>query len=177
LDPGSKGAEEIEPYEVAENVEFLPKPNRAGLYLSDISPPGHLVTAVAAYAIALDGILMTNLRSRGWDLPAGHVEDDETLGAAIRRECLEETSVILGEVYPIGYHRFEIERPKPCGYRYPYPTSYIVSYYATIAEILDFVPTDEASDRTVMPLASAAKTRQSLVISSFTKRHSGDTNR
>ncbi|WP_411504615.1 NUDIX hydrolase [Brevibacillus centrosporus] len=76
-----------------------------------------------------DRILLTNLNSRGWDLPGGHVELGETAFDAMRRELWEETGATFGQAELIGYEKLMIHAPMPIPYAYPYPVSYLVFYW------------------------------------------------
>ena len=137
------------------DLDFLPKPNRCRAYLAFVAPTVDLITAVSAYVISERGILMTRLRSRGWDLPAGHIDAGESPEEAIRRECLEETGASLAEVSPLGFSEIEVIAPRPSGYRYPYPISYILGYVCTLEELGPFAPNDEASERAILPFSEA----------------------
>jgi 8-oxo-dGTP diphosphatase len=52
-----------------------------------------------------DGWLLTNHKKRGLEFPGGKQEVGETLIEAARREVLEETGAILGEIYRIGEYK------------------------------------------------------------------------
>lgn len=60
------------------------------------------VTAVKVYAVQDGGLLLTKV-ARGWDLPGGHIEDNETPEVALRREIMEETGAIVSDIHSIGY--------------------------------------------------------------------------
>ena len=114
---------------------------------------------MSVYAFSQQGILMARLRTRGWDLPAGHIEEGETPEGAIRRECFEETAVHLDQVAPLGFYELTVKAPRPRDYRYPYPTSYIVSFYGTIGEVEDFEPNEEAVERGFLAEEAAVQTQ------------------
>jgi 8-oxo-dGTP diphosphatase len=132
---------------VGRDITWLPLPNEIALILDDQLPPIGGITS--ALALAFDGqrILMTNLRQRGWDIPGGHLEPGETPEAAMRREVIEEAGAVLVDVQLLGYQRIRLLGTVPAGYRYPHPDSYQVLYLARVAELIDFVATEEASQR------------------------------
>ncbi|MDP6038398.1 MAG: hypothetical protein QGG64_07600 [Candidatus Latescibacteria bacterium] len=61
------------------NIDFLPKPNHCRAVLSDKLPPRELITATLTFAFDGDRLLMPRLKSRGWDLPGGHIKPDESI--------------------------------------------------------------------------------------------------
>jgi 8-oxo-dGTP diphosphatase len=50
-----------------------------------------------------DRIVLADIATRGWCIPSGHIEADETPEAAVRREAFEEAGASLGAVVYIGY--------------------------------------------------------------------------
>lgn len=79
-----------------QTLQFFPAPFRAPLraFASLVFPwfdPEHVVLA------DIDG--------RGWCIPSGRVEPDETSAEAARREALEEAGAVLGTIDYLGcYH-------------------------------------------------------------------------
>lgn len=55
--------------------------------------PKHRVTAVAVVINEENKILLINGPKRGWEMPAGHVEEGESLSSAVIRETKEETGI------------------------------------------------------------------------------------
>ena len=52
-----------------------------------------------------DRVLVANIRERGWCIPSGRVEADETSRETVQREAVEEAGAILKDVQYIGcYH-------------------------------------------------------------------------
>lgn len=118
--------------QVKENIEWLPLPNESHVYLSSELPPGEQTTAAFIFLFREDSILLTNLNSRGWDLPGGHIEAGETAFDAMKRELQEETGAIFGYAELIGYEQLIIRAPRPTNYAYPYPESYLAFYWGRI---------------------------------------------
>lgn len=55
--------------------------------------PKHRVIAVAVVINEENKILLLNGPKRGWEMPAGHVEEGESLSSAAVRETKEETGI------------------------------------------------------------------------------------
>jgi hypothetical protein len=47
----------------------------------------------------------------------------------------------------LGYQRLRLLGPRPAGYRYAYPDSYQIFYWAQIEALEAFLPTEEALER------------------------------
>jgi 8-oxo-dGTP pyrophosphatase MutT (NUDIX family) len=134
---------------VEPNIAWLPQPNESQVVLASQLPPQELVTSALAVAFAGDRLLMTNLRSRGWDIPGGHVELGERPEETVRREVHEEAGATLESLHVLGYQRLRLLGPQPAGYRYPYPDSYQVFYWAQVARLENFLPTAETRGRSL----------------------------
>jgi 8-oxo-dGTP pyrophosphatase MutT (NUDIX family) len=107
------------------DVPWAPQPNVVYVVASTVEPPDELVTAVEVLAFADGRLLMTEVRTRGWDLPGGHRDASETSVEAARRECVEEAGAVLGPLSSAGHYRIELLGEMPPDHRYPWPTSYI----------------------------------------------------
>ncbi|NJN53884.1 MAG: NUDIX domain-containing protein [Anaerolineae bacterium] len=121
-------------------------------------PPNPLVTAVFALIFQNDCLLMTQLATRGWQIPGGHVEDGESLEMAVRREIYEETAVHVSNLHIWGYDKFVIQSAMPPAYKYPFPESYQVGFIGNVTLLDPFVPTDEAAARKLMTPAEVRET-------------------
>lgn len=141
------------------NIPWLPQPNEISLILDESLPPSELITSALALAFHEGNFLMTKLHQRGWDIPGGHIDPDETPEQTMRREVMEEAAVKLGPVRLLGHQRIRLLGDMPERYRYPYPDSYQVFYIGHVVEILSFKPTAEAIDRTFFPLPEALQQR------------------
>lgn len=139
--------------EIESNVAFLPKPNEAYIVLDDQLPPLDLISTSLGLFFEGDRLLMTRLRSRGWDIPGGHVEPGETPEQTVRREVYEETRAHLGEIAVFSHQKLMVHAPKPFGYAYPHPISYQMFYTGSIAGLDPFVETAEVAERGYFALA------------------------
>ena len=132
---------------IERNIPWMAQPNEVQIALSSHLPPLELITTAFVLAFAGDRILMTNLTHRGWEIPGGHMEPGEQPEETARRETLEETQTTPGPLHLLGYQHLRLSGPKPMSYRYPYPDSYQVFYWAYIAAFSDFLPTAETQGR------------------------------
>ena len=137
------------------NLTWLPEPNESLIALSTQLPPLELISTALVVAFAGDRLLMTELTSRGWDIPGGHVEPGEHPETTVHRETLEETGATLGELHLLGYQRLRLLGPAPTTYHYPYPDCYQVFYRARVISLADFLPTPEARSRALYPPSEA----------------------
>jgi 8-oxo-dGTP pyrophosphatase MutT (NUDIX family) len=135
--------------QIDHNIAWLPNPNESLLVLSPILPAKELISTAFALAFSGDQLLLTNLVKRGWDIPGGHVEIGECPEETVRREVAEETGARLGQLHVLGYQRLRLLAPKPVEYKYPYPDSYQVFYWALIASFENFEPTQETHGRSL----------------------------
>lgn len=140
---------------VEQDLAWLPTPNESQIVLSSLLPTRELVSTALVLAFAGDQLLMTNLTSRGWDIPGGHVESGEYPDETVHREVYEETGATLESLHLLGYQCLRLLGPKPVSYRYPYPDSYQAFYWARVASLEDFVPTEEARGRALFSPAEA----------------------
>jgi 8-oxo-dGTP pyrophosphatase MutT (NUDIX family) len=132
---------------LAQNLTWLPQPNEARIVLSDSLPPRELTATALVVAFDRDQLLQTRLAARGWDIVGGHLEPGESPEDAARREAYEEAGARLGELHLLGYQRLRLLGPRPAWYRYAYPDSYQVFYWAQIEALEEFLPTEEALER------------------------------
>jgi 8-oxo-dGTP diphosphatase len=91
--------------------------------------------------------ITTHLAARGWDIVGGHIEPGESAEEAARREAYEEAGARLRELHMLGYQRLRLLGPRPVSYRYSYPDSYQVFYWAQIEALDEFISTEEARER------------------------------
>lgn len=129
------------------DLSWLPQPNEIRVVQTAVVPPVDLITSVHVLAFAGDRLLMTHLKSRGWDIPGGHRHPEEDLINTVLRETYEETCVHLANLQVFAHSQVRISASPPDGYRYPCPDSYILIYTAQVDKLDPFVTTAEAVDR------------------------------
>lgn len=107
------------------------------LYLSHRIPQRSLTTAAFAIPICNNKVYLTRT-NRGWELPGGHVEKQECVEEALKREVLEEVGAKLTNYKFVGFMRLKSNEPESyrCGSYYPYPISYILYYVGSIEKKL-----------------------------------------
>lgn len=96
------------------------------------------ITAVFAVAINGDRVLAVR-NERGWDIPGGHVEPNETAAVAFHRELYEEAAAKVQSAIPVG----TIARP--------HATQYMLVFAARGVTLGSFAPTGDALDRAMLP--------------------------
>ncbi len=133
--------------QITQNLIWLPQPNEVRTVLSAQLPPGELIATALVLAFDRDCFLQTHLAARGWDIVGGHIEPGESPEEAARREAYEEAGARLRELHVLGYQRLRLLGPRPASYRYSYPDSYQVFYWAQIEALDEFIPTEEARER------------------------------
>jgi 8-oxo-dGTP pyrophosphatase MutT (NUDIX family) len=133
--------------QIDQNLSWLPQPNESRIILSTRLPPGEMIATALVLAFDRDRLLQTNLVARGWDIVGGHIEFGESPEEAARREAYEEAGARLRELHLLGYQRLRLLGPRPDSYRYSYPDSYQVFYWAQIEALDVFIPTEEAQER------------------------------
>lgn len=133
--------------QIEKNISWLPQPNEGRIVLSTQIPPQGLITTSFVLAFVGERLLQTHLVKRGWDLVGGHIEHGESPEEATRREAYEETGAKLGPLHLLGYQHLRLLGPRPASYRYFYPDSYQVFYWAHIVSLDDFSPTAETLER------------------------------
>lgn len=132
---------------IVQNISWAPQPNESHIVLSSQLPPRELIATALVLAFEGDRLLQTHLNARGWDIVGGHIEPGESPEEAARREAYEEAGAKLRELHVLGYQRLRLLGPCPDAYRYAYPDSYQVFYWAHIEALDEFIPTEEARGR------------------------------
>lgn len=95
-----------------------------------------------------DRVALADIATRGWCIPSGHIEPEETPEDAVRREAQEEAGVTLGETRCIGY--FVLTDAETSNIRYA-PT------YVGSVQALGEVPAgSESRGRQLVPVEDVA---------------------
>ncbi|MDN5274338.1 MAG: hypothetical protein JWP06_239 [Candidatus Saccharibacteria bacterium] len=114
------------------------------LYTTSVLPPIELCSAVMSVAIYDNKIVLAR-SERGWGMLGGHIEANETLEDALRREALEEGGFIIDTYRLFAVRKIISRRPIPHqqeGRTYPHPIGYLPYYWATTKDGL-MLPTGE----------------------------------
>jgi len=141
------------------NLEFAPQPNECQWILSQEPPTLTLSTSALALIFDADQLLMTQLATRDWDIPGGHIEEGETSQQAVVRELYEETCCVARMLAPFAYQKITIHADVPADYKYPYPTSYQIIFIGEIEQLDPFIATEEALQRRLLSLNEARRTQ------------------
>lgn len=116
-------------------------------YLSDYLPERKLCSAVFALLKYKGGIVLTKTH-RGWEMPGGHIENNEGIEEALQRELLEETGAYSNRFKLIGYRKIIAKKPESHNTKmihYPFPISYI-PYYIAVTDIDLVKPTGDVNE-------------------------------
>lgn len=128
------------------DVDYLPKPNRVDIVVTDIEAPADLTRTAFMIPAYDDGTLLLAMNQRrGLETPGGHIDPGETAMEAAIREAHEETGCRVEDVKPIGYLRMTCAGEMPEGYAYPFPLSYQQFFAGRITEVHDYVTNDECA--------------------------------
>ena len=109
------------------------------LYLDNKMPELLFPTAVIGICFYQDSILLTKSK-RWWELPCGHIEENESPQEALLREIKEETWANTASYKLIWNIKILPNKPiqRKDGTYYPYPFSYMPLYICECENIWDF---------------------------------------
>lgn len=90
--------------------------------------------AVLLFAFFGERVVLCDIAGRGWSVPSGHIQEDETPEQAIRREAQEEAGIMLSRLLRLGLYRLQ----EPDG----------TLWYAPVfvGEVAHFAPIAEGSE-------------------------------
>ena len=107
------------------------------LYHSNEQPDETLCTAIFCIALDSNSRIVMMRAERGWGMLGGHIEEGESLVEALSRESIEEGGFTPKQPHFFGFRKIISSRPMASQYpakSYPFPTSYILYYWATTDE-------------------------------------------
>jgi 8-oxo-dGTP pyrophosphatase MutT (NUDIX family) len=131
----------------AHNVKGIPCPNRTRTIVTAELPDSERITGAFVLAFKGDELVLTQLKERGWDIPGGHLERGETPDDAMKRELYEEAGAVIDRFGLLGYEEITLLGDKPANYKYPYPNSYMVFYWAAVSRLDDLQESAETHGR------------------------------
>jgi 8-oxo-dGTP diphosphatase len=100
-------------------TEYWPDTNSHVTFFPATLQPALPVSAVKIYVFQGNKLLLANITSRGWDLPGGHIETNETPEQALKRELKEETGATIENLKLIGYLKITNEKENQRNKQYP----------------------------------------------------------
>lgn len=129
------------------NVQGIPRPNRTRTVVTTELPDQSRITGAFVLAFVGNELVLTQLKERGWDIPGGHLEPGESPADAMKRELYEEAGAVIDQYGLLGYEEITLLGDKPANYKYPYPDSYMVFYWAAVSRLDDLQESAETHGR------------------------------
>jgi 8-oxo-dGTP diphosphatase len=112
------------------------------LNLGEKIPPPQEVSAVFLVALQ-DGKIVAIHNHRGWDLPAGHLEDGEGILEALKREAQEEASMVFTNPIPFALVTSDSQDSKYVG-------KCMVGFTTKEFVLNDFIPAPDSDSRKII---------------------------
>ena len=126
----------MKPVRTVYNKSWIPYKCRVDFYLSsspvDFSAP---VTTVHGFFWYKGRLLLVKHRYRGWEVPGGHIESNESFEFAMKRELYEEAQMTCSRLDWLGYLEKTAMEDAPENCRYPHPLSYCVFFRGLVEDI------------------------------------------
>ena len=134
------------------SISWLPAESISEAYLSDKMPPLELCVSTYSITFKNGSLLMSDLREgerpvRMLDIPGGHIEKEEMPEESVIRETFEETGVHIKVLKLVAYKKITFNKPKPEGWPYPYPLSYMLFYLCEVVEETSFEGNNDTHGR------------------------------
>ena len=111
---------------------------------SEKLPPREATTAVFVVPFYGDQIVVVKIQEddhKGWDIPGGYLNKDESIEKALDREVYEEAEVKLSRYVPIGYLETDYN---------PKKTTYMAIFWGQVTDLRPFKAGFEAVERQLM---------------------------
>jgi 8-oxo-dGTP diphosphatase len=106
----------------------------------------------AAVIVALEhGDILLIKNTRGWDIPGGHIEPNETPVQTISRELMEEAAATVTSKKQIGYLKVTQRKGNKLNKSYPREGAIIV-YVGSGIQLHNYEPQFEATERMLLPI-------------------------
>ncbi|MBB6671302.1 NUDIX hydrolase [Cohnella nanjingensis] len=116
-----------------------------------LMPQRALITSVHGFCFRGSELLLVDLNHRGWDIPGGHIEPEESPEQCFRREALEE-GYVEGNSELLGAVTVDHSDNPLWNESGPYPlVGYQVFYGMKILRLLPFEAQYESSRRMFVP--------------------------
>jgi hypothetical protein len=101
--------------------------SRVEFFVSKLLPTNIPITAVKIFDICDNELVLVNT-PKGWDIPGGHLEKNETAIQALKREVYEETCGVIEECTIVGY--LMITKQKVNEHNKNYPKKSVIAIYS-----------------------------------------------
>ncbi|NQZ56624.1 MAG: NUDIX domain-containing protein [Lentisphaeraceae bacterium] len=141
-----------------ENIEWIPYKNTVDFYLCEKLPQFEApVTTVHGFFFKDDKLLLVRHKKRGWEVPGGHIDENEDFSSAMYRELLEEAQMTSTHLHALGYLKKSAREQRPDNCPYPHPLSYCIFYSANIETVEEFTGDKSIVDARFFSLEQAVK--------------------
>lgn len=119
-------------------------------------PKPELCTSVFSVVIVDNQLVICRHPKRGWELPGGHIENED-IAVALNREVAEEVGVKVEQVVYFGYKRISSDSPLPRrdGGFYPFPYSYLPYFMVAGQQLNDFKLAEDIAEARLVSLDTA----------------------
>ena len=122
-----------------------------------VLPPAHLITSAHGFYLYEGKLLMVDLNDRGWDVPGGHMEPNETPEQCFKREALEE-GYVEGDCTLLGAVKVDHSDNPMWTEESRYPKiGYQAFYKMDIKKFYPFLAEHESSRRELFAPSEASK--------------------